>query len=137
VRRLYEWTQNDKSPVPDFMRDKIRVLYNNLADFSVAYDVPGAHRTSSQLDRMTRTMDRHLFNTVYFHGTFAAAQSSIRAWALFYNFTPSNPYTVRLHGGWQSPAERLNQFRYHDNWLQNLLISASKKSFSGSPPNPL
>jgi len=23
-----------------------------------------------------------------------------------------------------SPAERLNQFRYHDNWLQNLLISA-------------
>jgi hypothetical protein len=28
-------------------------------------------------------------------------------------------------GGWQSPAERLNQHRYHDNWLHNLLVSAS------------
>ncbi len=26
---------------------------------------------------------------------------------------------------WRSPAERLNQHRYHDDWLQNLLVSAS------------
>jgi hypothetical protein len=27
--------------------------------------------------------------------------------------------------GWHSPAERLNQHHYHDNWLHNLLVSAS------------
>jgi hypothetical protein len=27
--------------------------------------------------------------------------------------------------GWKSPAERLNGHRYHDDWLQNLLVSTS------------
>lgn len=51
------------------MRNKIQALHDNLADFSIAYDFPEAHRTSKLLDRMIRVMNRHLFNTGYFHGT--------------------------------------------------------------------
>ncbi|MCI5136397.1 MAG: hypothetical protein D3920_15320 [Candidatus Electrothrix sp. AW2] len=57
--------------------------------------------------------------------------------ALIHNFAPCNPYTVRKHEGRKSPAERLNRFRYHDNWLQNLLISASLRGYRYAPPNPL
>ncbi|MBF0286458.1 MAG: hypothetical protein HQM14_01455 [SAR324 cluster bacterium] len=52
-----------------------------------------------------------------------------------YNFAPSNPQTIKRHNGWQSPAERLNQFHYHECWLQNLLISASLGGFRGPPQN--
>src|SRR6516164_5303099 len=48
-----------------------------------------------------------------------------RAWALLHNFRPWGPEGVRDNGGWRSPAERLNRHRYHDDWLQNLLVSAS------------
>jgi hypothetical protein len=36
---------------------------------------------------------------------------------------------VRDNDGWRSPAERRNEHRYHDDWLQNLLISASLAGF--------
>jgi len=74
-------------------------------------------------------MDRHLFNTQYFHGSPETAELSIRGWALIENFAPSSPHIIKKHDGWQSPAERLNQFRYHDSWLQNLLISASQRRY--------
>ena len=35
------------------------------------------------------------------------------------------------------PAEKVNGFRYHDNWLHNLLISASSGGCCYHPPNPL
>ncbi|MBF0351488.1 MAG: hypothetical protein HQM11_10685 [SAR324 cluster bacterium] len=89
------------------------------------------------LDRLMQRMDRHLFSTQYFHGNLSSAELSIRGWALLHNFTPSNPNTVKHHKGAQSPAERLNQFRYHDSWLQNLLISASLGGYRSPPLNPL
>ena len=36
--------------------------------------------------------------------------------------------------GWRCPAERLNQRRYHDCWLQNLLISASLGGYRRPTP---
>jgi len=82
-------------------------------------------------------MDKYLFNTQYFHGSLESAEFSIRAYALIQNFAPSNPRTIKKFNGWQSPAERLNQFRYHDNWLQNLLVSASQRRHFNRPQNPL
>ena len=76
--------------------------------------------------RLMKRMDRHLFNTQYPHGSLETAELSIRGWTLIENFAPSNPHSIKKHDGWQSPAERLNQSRYHDSWLQNLLISARK-----------
>ncbi|MBF0226715.1 MAG: hypothetical protein HQK76_14780 [Desulfobacterales bacterium] len=65
------------------------------------------------------------------------AEMGIRGWALILNFVPSNPETIKKYGGLQSPAERLNQFRYHDNWLHNLLISASSGGFRNTPQKAL
>jgi len=50
---------------------------------------------------------------------------------------PQNPLQSEKFNGWQSPAERLNQFRYHDNWLQNLLVSTSQRRHFNRPQNPL
>jgi len=79
------------------------------------------------VDRLMQRMDHHLFATQFFHGSLYSAELGIRAWALILNFAPSNPMTVAKHNGLQSPAERLNhRSGYSENWLENLLISASK-----------
>ncbi|QTA89022.1 hypothetical protein [Desulfonema magnum] len=135
VRRFSEWAE--KASLPSVIADKIAKMRENIAAFATAYAFPGAHRTSNMLDRLMRMMDRHLFNTQYFHGFIPSAELSVRGWALIFNFTPSNPYTVKKYDGLQSRAERFNGFRYHENWLHNLLISASLGGFGEPPLNPL
>ncbi len=133
VRRLLDKCQG----LPSVLRSPIQKLRDNLALYSEAYDYPGAHRTSNMLDRLMQRMDRHLFASQYFHGSLSSAKLSIRAWALIYNFAPSNPWTVKNNVGYSSPTVRLNKAQYHDNWLQNLLVSASLGGFKGPPQNPL
>ncbi len=134
LRRLHEWAVRlDKCPV--FIQQQIEKLHARAPSFTPAYDFPEAHRTSNLLDRLMHRMDHHLFCTQYFHGSLPAAEYSIRAWALIQNFAPSNPYTIRQQAGWQSPAERLNQFRYHHNWLQYLFISGSQRGRFWAPLN--
>ena len=135
VRRLVEEARN--LDIPDAMMQTLERLKARLPQYSVAYDYEGAHRTSNMLDRLMQLMDRHLFAMRYFHGTFGAAELSIRGWSLIYNFAPSCPLTRKKHNGLVSPAERLNGFRYSDVWLENLLISGSLQARYGSPPNPL
>ncbi len=136
VRRLYEWTKVIKD-VPDVILKPIEKLKKNLSCYSKAYDLPGCHRTSNMVDRLMQRMDRHLFSTFYFHDSLEAAELSIRGWALIQNFAPCNPTTIKKHDGWRCPAEWINKSRYHENWLQNLLSSASMRGFKHSPPNPL
>jgi len=136
VRRLSERCQNTKNKIPDVISGKIKKLRDNLPQFSQAYDFPGAHRTSNMVDRLMQRMDRHLFSTQYFHGTLKSANLSIRAWALIQNFAPLNPWTVKQKGHVNS-FQRVNGFQYHENWLQNLLISASLGGIRAGPPNPL
>ena len=135
IRRLVEWCR--KESVPSVILNPIGKLRKNIKAYSAAYDYPKAHRTSNMLDRLMQRMDRHLFSTQYFHGHLSEAELSIRAWALIQNFAPSNPQTVKKHDGYLSPAERLNRFRYHDNWLHNLLISASLGGYRSPPQNTL
>ncbi len=135
VRRLYEWAI--KNDVDSVILNPIKKLHENVKAYSMAYDYPGAHRTSNMIDRLMQRMDVHLFNTQYFHGSQASAELSIRGWALIHNFAPSNPHTVKKYNGLSSPAERINQKKYHDNWLQNLLCSASLRGYRRPPLNPL
>lgn len=135
IRRLYEWGK--ATAIPTFMIDKIEKIRNSLKKFTKAYDLPGSHRTSNMIDRLMQRMDRYLFSMQYFHGTIESAEQGIRAWALIQNFAPSNPRTIQKHNGLQSPAERLNGFRYHGNWLRNLLISGSLGGFRSPPQNPI
>ena len=135
IRRLVQWCH--KENVPPAISDPISKLRKNIKDYSVAYAYPKAHRTSNMLDRLMQRMDLRLFSTQYFHGYLSEAELSIRGWALIHNFAPSNPLTVKKHHGYLSPAERLNRFRYHDNWLHNLLIAASLGGYRTPPQNPL
>jgi hypothetical protein len=77
------------------------------------------------LDRVMRSMSRYFESGQHLHGTPGACGLHVRAWALLQNFRPWGPEAVRANGGWCSPAERLNGYRYHEDWLQNLLASAS------------
>jgi hypothetical protein len=105
--------------------DKVLDLCNKRERWSIAYDHPGGHRTSNMLDRLMRSMNRYFDNGQHLHGSLSHSQLHCRSWALLYNFAPWSPATRRKHGGWASPAERLNKHRYCDNWLENLLVSAS------------
>jgi len=134
VRRLVEWCE--KNSVPSVITKPIEKLRQNIAKYKAAYDHPEALRTSNMVDRLMQRMDRHLFSSQYFHGSIVAAESSIRGWTLIQNFAPYNPRTVKNLGGFKSPAERLNQFRYHSNWLSNLCISASLGGYRSPPLKP-
>jgi len=92
--------------------------------FLLAFEHPGAYRTSNMLDRHMWLMARWLDNARAFHGHWAAAERQSRAWALLHNFAPYCPQ-AKVRTQFQSPAHKLNGFVYHDNWLHNLLISSS------------
>ena len=135
VRRLYEW--GEKTNIPSVMLKPIQKMRENINRYSIAYDFMGAHRTSNLIDRLMQRMDRHIFNIQYFHGKIDSAELNIRGWALIHNFAPSNPFTVKKYNGMKSPAERINKFSYHENWLQNLLISTSLGGYRAAPQKAL
>ncbi|MDJ0596290.1 MAG: hypothetical protein QNJ72_40975 [Pleurocapsa sp. MO_226.B13] len=69
--------------------------------------------------------DRLLYTMQYFHGDKESARLYLRSMALVWNF---HPYGVRARSNCperMSPFTELNGFRYHDNWLHNLLIASS------------
>lgn len=123
LRRLREWAAGHVGAA--WVREKVAKLCSRSGEYGEAYRHPGCHRTSNMLDRVMRSMNRYLEDGQHLHGTPAAGESHVRAWALLYNFRPWHPGERERNGGWRSPAERLNGHRYHDDWLQNLLISAS------------
>lgn len=135
LRRLREWA-SDALPESE-MRQKTLDLCDKRDEFSPSYDHPSAHRTSNMVDRLMRFLDRAFFNAQYFHGLPQSAENRARALALLWNFCPSSPETVNKHGGQSSPAERLNGKWYADNWLENLLVSASMNGVEQDPQNPL
>jgi len=69
--------------------------------------------------------DRRLYFTQHFHGNLESANQIMRAHALLINFCPYCPQTINSNGGIFSPFEKLNGFRYRDNWLENLLVASS------------
>ena len=104
--------------------DAILKLCARAPEFVKAYDYPNAHRTSNMLDRLMDRMDRLFYTARYFHGHLMTVEYGVRAEALMGNFLPYCPRTaVAAH--YQSPANKLNGFVYHKNWMHNLLISAS------------
>jgi len=92
--------------------------------FLLAFDFPNAYRTSNMIDRHMIPLDRWLFAARYFHGNWRSAELQIRAWTLFHNFLPYCP-RAGVREQFVSPVHQLNGVLYHDNWLQNLLISTS------------
>jgi hypothetical protein len=122
LRRLREWATRHLSGV---VLENVLDLCRKGRRYAVAYRHPGGHRTSNMLDRQMRGMNRYFDHGQHLHGSLGACRLHCRAWALLWNFTPWHPATTWQNKGWRCPAERFNQHRYHDSWLQNLLVSAS------------
>ncbi len=122
-RRLKEWTLFRNMALP--VKEKVLELCTHSAAFKVAYGHPGAYRTSNALERLMNYQDRLLYAGQYFHGTTQSASRYVRAMAMVWNFHPYDLRTQGKYGLQSSPFQRLNGFRYHDNWLQNLMIAAS------------
>jgi hypothetical protein len=123
LRRLGEWARGQQ--LTAWLLEQVEKLCGRSQEYGVAYDHPGGHRTSNMLDRLMRSMSRYFEGAQHLHGDQRACALHCRAWALLHNFRPWHPATMRANEGWRCPAERLNQHRYHDDWLQNLLVSAS------------
>jgi hypothetical protein len=124
IRRFREWGK--KNPEGTVL-SKILSLCSKRDSFSRAYDHPEAHRTSNMTDRLMRWQDKYLFSRQYFHGNFESAELAIRSWALIRNF---RPYCRRVCEDYKaSAAVQLNGFSYRDNWLENLLVSASMRGY--------
>jgi hypothetical protein len=131
LRRLREWAEVHVDKV--VVREKVLALCEKRGAFLKAYAHPGCHRTSNPVDRLLRRLDYRLFCAQHLHGSAKAAEQGLRGWALIHNFAPSCPWTVRESPGLRSPAERLNGKRYHTEWLQNLLVSASLGGYRKPP----
>lgn len=123
LRRLGEWARQHVQAT--YVLEQVQKLCGRSREYGLAYRHPGGQRTSNMLDRLMRAMNRYFDDGQHLHGSKEACARHCRAWALLHNFRPWSPATRRNNQGYRSPAERLNQQRYHDNWLQNLLVSAS------------
>jgi hypothetical protein len=134
LRRLQEWAKAHVEK--EVVREKVLALCGKREAFLAAYAHPGCRRTSNMVDRLLRRLDYHLYCGQHLHGSADAAGLGLRGWALIHNFAPSCPWTVRSSPELRSPAERLNGRRYHPEWLQNLLVSASLGGYRQSPRNP-
>ena len=134
LRSLRRWATGQLTGV---VLEKVLDLCEKRKRWSVAYRHPGGHRTSNMLDRLMRGMNRYFDHGQHLHGSRGACRLHCRAWALLWNFAPWHPATARENQGWRCPAERLNRHRYHECWLQNLLISASLGGYRCPyPQNP-
>ncbi|MEO1218837.1 MAG: hypothetical protein AAFY45_35225 [Bacteroidota bacterium] len=134
IRRLREWAEKQLPDCP--MRANILKLCKKKHRWMEHLDFPNAHKTSNMMDRLMKAMNRHAFNSQMFHSTISCTSKNFRAFALLYNFSPSHPSAWDQSKNLTSPAARLNEFVYHDDWLQNLLISASLGGFRNHR-NPL
>jgi hypothetical protein len=123
LRRLLEWARGQS--LSPWLLGQVQKLCGRSREYGAAYAHPGGHRTSNMLDRVMRSMSRYFEDGQHLHGSPGACGLHVRAWGLLQNFRPWGPEAVRDNQGWRCPAERLNGHRYHDDWLQNLLVSAS------------
>lgn len=133
LRRVREWAMKTLKGI---FLEKVLSLCGRSHEYQKGYEQPGARRTSNMLDRVMKPMNRYFDGCQHLHKSQQAAQKHCRAWALLFNFTPWSPAATKANDGWRSPAERLNQHRYHDHWFHNLLVSASLAGFRRPLPSP-
>lgn len=109
---------------PSAVKEMTAKLWKRASQYRVAYEHAGCYRTSNQVDRLMNRMTRLLYSGRGLHGHLQSSERRLRGWALLMNF---RPFAKRsgLHREHTSPAHRLNEKLYHEDWLENLMISAS------------
>ena len=134
LRSLRQWAGKHLSGV---VLETVLNLCAKRSRWSIAYAHPGGPSDEQHGRPGAASDERVLRGRAAPARPAEASRWHCRAWALLWNFSPWSPETTRANQGWRSPAERLNQHRYHDCWLQNLLVSASLGGYRNPiPQNP-
>ena len=127
LRRFDEWANQKLGPgrFEDKVRARVAKMKAKRDEFTVSYEVKGAHRTSNMVDRVMCIQARHLSAQRHMRGHLSTAQATVRAHANVWNFHEYAPRTRRKPGNKErcSPFHDINGFCYADNWLENLLIA--------------
>lgn len=101
--------------------------------YATSYAHPQCHRTSNMVDRLMNRLTRSLYHRRGIHGHQYSSELMLRGWALIENFRDFAPRAGEPRS-FSSPAHRLNRKSYHDNWLQNLNVSASRRGIRKTVP---
>ena len=106
------------------VRSMLEKLFDHTEEYAAAYEHPGCHRTSNAVDRPMNRLKRLAYAGRGLHGHRHTSTWRLRGWALLQNFRPFAPRSnvTRAH---DSPAHRLNDRRYHEHWLHNLMTATS------------
>jgi hypothetical protein len=115
------------------VREMLAKLGNKAESYVVAYDHPGCHRTSNAVDRPMNRLCRLMYAGRGLHGHQGSSELRLRGWALLMNFRPYAP-RGKCPRAFESPAHRLNERRYHEHWLHNLMASTSLMGFRSPKP---
>lgn len=134
LRRFLEWTHT--MSLSKALYERVQRLRGKSLFFQRAFDFPNAYRTSNQVDRPMNYLDRALYAMQDFHGDWESAELSVRSMAMLWNFHPFCRKTQQQNGGCLCPFEQLNGFRYHDDWIRNLLIASSLNGRRALPISP-
>ena len=78
------------------------------------------------MNRMTRLM----YSGRGLHGNHTASERRLRGWALMVNFAP-DAHRSNVQRAHRCPAHQLSNKCYSENWLENLLVSASMNGNQG------
>jgi len=130
MEQLKEWT--DFKVEDEKIKVQVMKLYNRSFEYDKAYSVKNCHRTSNMIDRQMDTFDRYIYNRKYYHGHLKTSELKVRAWAIMHNFAPfCSRKKLKLLNGQPlfCRAAQLNGFVYSDNWMENLICSASMNGF--------
>src|SRR5262249_54276341 len=135
MRRLWEWAASNVKGA--WLLEQVEKFCKRKEEYGRAYDHPGGHRTSNMLDRVMRGMNRYFEDCQHLHGSAARCGGHCRPWALLHTFGPGHEARAWANQGWRGPAERLNEHRYHDHWLQNLFgLRFPRRLPPPKPPAP-
>ena len=115
------------------VHEMVAKLWKRADQYSVAYAHPGCLRTSNTVDRPMNRLRRLIYAGRGLHGNQQTSERRLRGWALLLNFRPFAPRSG-LKREYQSPAHQLNQSRYHEHWLHNLMTSTSLMGFRKTAP---
>lgn len=99
-------------------------LWKRSSQYRQAFKHDDCYRTSNQVDRLMNRMTRLMYSGRGLHGNHTSSEHRLRGWALMVNFVP---YAVRsnVERSHRCPAHQLSNRCYSENWLENLLVSAS------------
>jgi hypothetical protein len=131
IQELCEWAGRNLSGV---VKEKVLDLCTRTEDWTLHYENEKCHRTSNMLDRVMRSQNKYFERGQGFHGSVSSSKLRCRAWAILYNYWEWCPRSRHLNAGHRCPAERLNDKRYADDWLQNLIVATSNRK-KKRPPN--